>query len=83
MVGESGCGKSTLALTLLGLERATSGQICFDGQDVTHAGRGQLNQMRRHVQMIFQDPYESLNPTMTIGEIVAEPLDVHRLAKSR
>ncbi|MEZ4707471.1 MAG: dipeptide/oligopeptide/nickel ABC transporter ATP-binding protein [Caldilineaceae bacterium] len=83
VVGESGCGKSTLALTLLGLERATSGQICFDGQDVTHAGRAQLNQMRRHVQMIFQDPYESLNPTMTIGEIVAEPLDVHRLTQSR
>ncbi|MCB9151118.1 MAG: ABC transporter ATP-binding protein [Caldilineaceae bacterium] len=83
VVGESGCGKSTLALTLLGLERATSGQICFDGQDITHASRVQLNEMRRHVQMIFQDPYESLNPTMTIGEIVAEPLDVHGLAASR
>lgn len=83
VVGESGCGKSTLALTLLGLERATSGRICFNGEDVTHASRSQLNDMRRHMQMIFQDPYESLNPTMTIGEIVAEPLDVHRLAKNR
>ena len=79
LVGESGCGKSTLVLTLMGLERATSGQIIFDGQDVTHAHGQQLKTMRRHIQMIFQDPYESLNPMMTIGELVAEPLVVHGL----
>ena len=79
LVGESGCGKSTLVLTLMGLERATSGQIIFDGQDVTHAHGQQLKTMRRHLQMIFQDPYESLNPMMTIGELVAEPLVVHGL----
>ena len=80
LVGESGCGKSTLALTLLGLEQATSGKITFEGKDVTHLNGTPLKEMRRHIQMIFQDPYESLNPTQTIGEIVAEPLDVHGLA---
>lgn len=79
LVGESGCGKSTLVLTLMGLERATSGQIIFDGQDVTQAHGQPLKTMRRHIQMIFQDPYESLNPMMTIGELVAEPLTVHGL----
>ena len=83
LVGESGCGKSTLALTLLGLEQATSGKITFEGKDVTHLNGSSLKEMRRHIQMIFQDPYESLNPTQTIGEIVAEPLDVHGLAGTR
>jgi oligopeptide/dipeptide ABC transporter ATP-binding protein len=80
LVGESGCGKSTLALTLMGLERPTGGQIVYEGQDVTHLSGTGLKELRRHIQMIFQDPYESLNPMMTIGEIVAEPLAVHRLA---
>ncbi len=79
LVGESGCGKSTLALTLMGIEKPTSGQIIFDGKDVTHASGAQLKEMRRHIQMIFQDPYESLNPMMTIGDLVAEPLAVHGL----
>ena len=79
LVGESGCGKSTLALTLMGLERPTSGTIYFDGQDVTHLEGPRLKEMRRRIQVIFQDPYESLNPLMTIGEIVAEPLAVHGL----
>ncbi len=80
LVGESGCGKSTLALTLMGLEDATEGSIHFEGQDVTHINGHTLKDMRRHIQMIFQDPYESLNPTQTIGEIVGESLDVHGLA---
>jgi len=83
LVGESGCGKSTLILTLLGLEKATSGVIMFEGQDVTYLQGGALKEMRRHIQMIFQDPYESLNPLMTIGQIVAEPLVVHRLAQNK
>ena len=80
LAGESGCGKSTLALTLMGLEAADAGAIWFDGQDVTQARGAALKTLRRHVQMVFQDPYESLNPMMTIGEIVAEPLVVHGLA---
>jgi peptide/nickel transport system ATP-binding protein len=83
LVGESGCGKSTLALTLMGLEEPTDGRILFDGEDVTHLNRGGLKTLRRHIQMIFQDPYESLNPMMTIGEIVAEPLGVHGLGASQ
>ncbi|MCB9135394.1 MAG: ABC transporter ATP-binding protein [Anaerolineales bacterium] len=83
LVGESGCGKSTLALTLMGLEEPTEGQITFEGKDVTHLHGDGLKSMRRHIQMIFQDPYESLNPTQTIGEIVGEPLDVHSLAPDK
>ncbi|MFN8496080.1 MAG: ABC transporter ATP-binding protein [Caldilineaceae bacterium] len=83
VVGESGCGKSTLALTLLGLEAPTAGKIIFENQDVTHLNGAALKTMRRHIQMVFQDPYESLNPLMTIGEIVAEPLLVHGLATNR
>jgi oligopeptide/dipeptide ABC transporter ATP-binding protein len=79
LVGESGCGKSTLVLTLLGLEKATTGTITFSGRDVTHLNGAGLKEMRRHIQMIFQDPFESLNPIMTIGELVAEPLHVHGL----
>lgn len=80
LVGESGCGKSTLALTLMGLEKPTQGQIIYDGQDITALDNQAQKALRRHIQMIFQDPYESLNPMMTIGEIVVEPLQVHGLA---
>ncbi len=79
LVGESGCGKSTLALALMGLEQPTAGRIIFEGQDVTNLAGKARQQIRRRIQMIFQDPYESLNPLMTIGEIVGEPLNVHRL----
>ena len=77
LVGESGCGKSTLALTLIGLEQPTSGSIRFEGAEIGGYSPGQMKPVRRHMQMIFQDPYESLNPLMSIGEIVAEPLKVH------
>jgi oligopeptide/dipeptide ABC transporter ATP-binding protein len=83
LVGESGCGKSTLALTLVGLEDPTEGEIVFEGRDVTHARGADLKLLRRHIQMIFQDPYESLNPTQAIGDIVAEPLLVHGLERDR
>ncbi len=83
LVGESGCGKSTLALTLMGLEVPTRGEIIFNGQNIGQLDHNGRRQMRQHIQMIFQDPYESLNPTQTIGEIVAEPLHVHRLATER
>jgi len=80
LVGESGCGKSTLSLTLMGLEEATEGQIFFNGTDITHATNDERKIFRQKIQMIFQDPYESLNPTQTIEEIVTEPLVVHGLA---
>ena len=83
IVGESGCGKSTLALTLLGLETPTAGEIIFEGDDVTYAKGKEQKALRRHIQMIFQDPYESLNPQMTIGEVIAEPLKVHNLVPDK
>ena len=81
VVGESGCGKSTLALTLVGLERPTSGSIRFGGQELSGAGGTLLKAARRQMQMVFQDPYESLNPLMHVGEIVGEPLNVHGLVR--
>ncbi len=81
LVGESGCGKSTLSLSLMLLERPTSGAITFEGKDITQCKGKELKAVRRRIQMVFQDPYESLNPLMSIGEIVAEPLEVHGLAK--
>ena len=79
LVGESGCGKSTLGRTVLRLEDPTEGRILFDGTDLAHASGPELFRMRREVQIIFQDPYSSLNPRMTVGEIVREPLVVHRV----
>jgi oligopeptide/dipeptide ABC transporter ATP-binding protein len=83
LVGESGCGKSTLALTLMGLETPTQGTILFEGKEISHLQGAALKEIRRKIQMVFQDPYETLNPLMTIGEIVAEPLKVHGLAKDK
>jgi peptide/nickel transport system ATP-binding protein len=79
LVGESGCGKTTVGRTLLRLEQATSGEIVFENANVTRATGQQLKDYRRKVQVIFQDPYSSLNPRMTIGEVIAEPMRVYKL----
>ncbi len=83
LVGESGCGKTTLGRVVLLLYKPTAGAIYFDGQDLTKMHTGDLRRMRRRMQMIFQDPYASLNPRMTVGSIIAEPIVIHSLAKSR
>jgi oligopeptide/dipeptide ABC transporter ATP-binding protein len=81
LVGESGCGKTTTGRCVLLLERPTSGEIIFEGIDLTHLPDAALRKTRRRMQVIFQDPYSSLNPRMTIGQILAEPLKVHGLVK--
>ncbi len=83
IVGESGCGKSTLGKTVLRLLRPTAGQIVLRGNDITDMREGQLRPLRRDMQMVFQDPYASLNPRMPCGEIVGEPLTIHGLASGR
>lgn len=79
LVGESGCGKSTTARLILKLLNPTSGKVYFDGKDVYGLKPGELQKMRRDIQMIFQDPYSSLNPRWRIGQILAEPLDTHNI----
>ncbi len=81
LVGESGCGKSTTGRTILQLYKATSGHVYFNDIDLTTLSREEMRKKRRHMQMIFQDPYASLNPRMTINDIVGEPLTVHNIAK--
>ena len=83
LVGESGCGKTTLAKTILRLYDATSGQILFNGKDITAMKERQARDLRRHVQFIFQDPYGSLDPRQTAGSVVGEALKVHHLAQSK
>ncbi|KMS93250.1 hypothetical protein BVRB_033380, partial [Beta vulgaris subsp. vulgaris] len=80
LVGESGCGKTTTGRCILRLEKPTTGQILFDGQDISHMSRKGLVGLRRRIQVIFQDPYSSLNPRMKVGDIVGEPIHVHGLA---
>jgi oligopeptide/dipeptide ABC transporter ATP-binding protein len=79
LVGESGCGKSTLGRTVLRLLEPSAGRILFDGQDITRVPQGSLRPFRRHMQMIFQDPYASLNPRMTVAQTLLEPLQIHGL----
>jgi oligopeptide transport system ATP-binding protein len=80
LVGESGCGKSTIGRAMIRLREPTSGSVRFDGIDLTRLSTGELRKMRRRMQIIFQDPYGSLDPRMTVGSIVSEPIETHHLA---
>ncbi|MCI5913584.1 MAG: ATP-binding cassette domain-containing protein [Christensenella sp.] len=82
VVGESGCGKSTLGRTVIHLHERTSGQILFDGKDVSDLSKHELKEFRSHVQMIFQDPFSSLNPRMSVSQLIAEPLLIYKASKS-
>lgn len=83
LVGESGCGKSTLSRTILGLQQITSGKIFFDGKDITNYSRRQWRALSKDIQIIFQDPYASLNPRIRIGDALMEPVKIHRIAKGK
>ncbi|MCR8634977.1 MULTISPECIES: ABC transporter ATP-binding protein [Paenibacillus] len=82
LVGESGCGKSTAGRTIIRLYEATSGEVLFNGENVHELRGRKLQEFRRHMQMVFQDPYASLNPRMTVGNIIAEGIDIHNLLSS-
>src|SRR5690242_3648300 len=83
LVGESGCGKSTAGRAILQLYTPTAGKVLFKDKDITKSDKEGLRLLRRQMQMIFQDPYASLNPRMTVGDIVGEPLRVHNLARGK
>jgi oligopeptide transport system ATP-binding protein len=83
LVGESGCGKTTTGRAVIHLRQPTDGTVRFDGQDLDDLSRGDLRRMRRRMQIIFQDPYGSLNPRMTVGSIISEPLETHDLARGK
>ena len=83
LVGESGCGKTTLGRTVLRLTEPDTGQILIDGEDITHLGEKDMRSVRRKAQLVFQDPYSSLDPRFTVKQIIGEPLRVHKLAKGQ
>lgn len=83
LVGESGCGKSTLGKALLRLTEPTGGKVIYNGKDLAHLKQNQMRDQRKHLQMIFQDPYASLNPRMTVGQIIGEPLRTFGLSRGR
>ena len=83
LVGESGCGKSTTGRAILQLYRPTSGSVLFDGEELTQLKGEALRRARRKMQMIFQDPYASLNPRMTVSDIIGEPLEIHKIAEGK
>jgi oligopeptide transport system ATP-binding protein len=83
LVGESGCGKSTTGRSILQLYRPTAGEVMYEGKDLCKMKGETLRRMRRKMQMIFQDPYASLNPRMTVGSIIGEPMEIHNLAKGK
>lgn len=83
VVGESGCGKSTLGRTVIHLLERTSGQIIFDGKDISDVTKSELKALRRDVQMIFQDPFSSLNPRMSVSQIIAEPLIIYKACANK
>ena len=82
LVGESGCGKSTLGNTILQLDKATAGKIIYKGKDITNCSKTELKALRKEIQIIFQDPYSSLNPRLTVGRAIMEPMQVHKLYKN-
>ncbi|MGZ6228956.1 MAG: ATP-binding cassette domain-containing protein, partial [Candidatus Binataceae bacterium] len=83
LVGESGCGKSTAGRAILQLYTPTAGKVIFKGRDITKLEKEDMRALRREMQMIFQDPYASLNPRMTVSDIISEPLRVHNLARGK
>ena len=83
VVGESGCGKSTLGRVILHLLPATGGKIFFQGEDISKPSKAKLHELRRDMQMVFQDPFSSINPRMTVSQIIGEPLEIYKLCKSK
>lgn len=83
LVGESGCGKSTIGRLIMGLHQATGGQILFNGKDIVQMKKSQLHDLRKDMQIIFQDPFSSLNPRMSISQIIGEPLVIHKRVKNK